>query len=310
MHKIAIILPCYNEELIVKDFYYLLVKNLKSINFYFEVIFINDGSTDNTRNIISSFSSDCKNLNLTLLDIHFNIGHQSAIYQSFLYIKDLNFDNILIMDSDGEDDPYKISEILKLKNFDLVQVSRGKRRERLFFKIMYKVYKFIYFVVLGKKINFGNFCLINNRLVLGCLHKGFDHLGSFLDNQKCKKTNITIDRKKRLGGVSKMNFKSLFNHSINSFIENSESLLFFQLKVALISVFLFLLVLVVIIYKKYILEVAIPGWSSVMISSFFILMFLYFGLFVNGYLTKKNTQNNILIRPTLFVKHIIFKNWK
>ena len=309
MKKIAIIIPCFNEELIVEDFYYLLIKNLNKLNFFFEIIFTNDGSTDNTYSKIASFNSEYKNLNLTLLNIPFNIGHQSAIYQSFLYVNEFNFDNILIMDSDGEDDPDKISDILKLNNFDLVQVVRGKRREHLFFKIMYKFYKLIYFMILGKKINFGNFCLISERLLLASLHKDFDHLGSFLDNQKCLKANITIDRKKRLGGASKMNFKSLFVHSINSFLQNPESLLFFQLKVASISVLLFIIISTVIFYKKYILEVAIPGWSSLMTSSFLILMFLYLGLFINGYLTNKSTSNIFLTRPRLFKINIIYKNW-
>ena len=52
------------------------------------------------------------------------------------------------------------------------------------------------------------------------------HLAAFLDNQKCHKTKIKWDRNKRISGKSKMGFKNLFYHAVNSFVENAQSLLF------------------------------------------------------------------------------------
>jgi polyisoprenyl-phosphate glycosyltransferase len=247
---------------------------------------------------------------LTILDVAYNIGHQKSIYQGFTYAIEKEFDNLLIMDSDGEDDPKSISKILEFNEFDLVQIHRGKRNESFYFKMAYKIFKLIHFFIIGKKIQYGNFSLVRRKLVFSALNNGFSHLGAFLDNQKCKRFKLKINRSKRIGGKSKMNFRNLFFYAINSFVENQDRLLFFQFKIFIFCLIIFIITVLVVLHKKFISSEAIPGWSSILISIFFISGLLSIGFFITGYLIKSNNTKNQQAYKKLYKVKRIIVNWE
>ncbi|TRX66228.1 glycosyltransferase [Carboxylicivirga sp. M1479] len=310
MKSIAIILPCYNESALIRKMKQLVEQHISDLQYNFEIVFVNDGSLDATSDIIKTFNSSHKNINITLLDLYYNMGHQSAIYQGLLYTNDKKFDNILIMDSDGEDDPAAIVEILKHNEFELVQVVRAKRNEKLFFRLSYTLYKQIFKLLIGKKLNFGNFSLIKPKLVKALVEKNFIHLAATLNNQRCHKHQISWDRAKRLDGESKMNFTSLFYHAINSLVENAQDLLFFFIKLSATILIAILLMVGIIIYKKFWSLAAIPGWSSSLILSLCNSLLICIGIFITGAL-----QLNILYkqksakRDKQFDETSIIKNW-
>jgi polyisoprenyl-phosphate glycosyltransferase len=310
MEKIAILLPCYNESSLIKKIEILLLNNIKDLPFLFEIVFINDGSTDETSNIISTFNTDLSNVNITLLNLDYNCGHQKAILAGLQYVQNIDFQNILVMDADGEDDPEAIHEILKYRNYDYVQVIRGKRKEILWFRIMYYIYKKLFKILIGKKINFGNYSLINKKLVNAAVDNTFLHYAAFLNNQKCLKKTIIWDRAKRLDGKSKMSFISLFYHAINSMIENSEQLLFFFIKISFFILFGIIILVCVVLYKKFISFEAVTGWSSSLISTLFNSFLICIGIFIIG-IIQSNILNKIKINKIQIRYNIlsIVKNW-
>lgn len=311
MKKIAILLPCFNEGKILNNFNNLLVNNLIKLPFKFDLIYINDGSLDNSNEIIKCFSNDFSNININLIDLKYNMGHQGAIYQGFIYVKDLFYDNVLIMDTDGEDAPEAIEEILKHIDYDLVQVVRGKRNESLFFRFFYFLYKSFFVLIINKKLNFGNFCLIKPKMVNAALEYSFSHLAAFLDNQRCTKKQITWDRSKRIDGKSKMNFTSLFYHAVNSFVENAQNLLFVFIKLSIIIVIGILFLTGIILYKKYFTHVAIPGWSSSLLVALLNSLLITLGVFVIGALQLNilSKQNSNKIEKQ-FTSYFVVSNWK
>ena len=119
----------------------LIEKQILNLDIKFNLIFIDDGSLDNSVEIIKSLNSESKNINITLLQLDFNMGHQKAIYQGLLEVEKSDYDNVIIMDSDGEDDPAAIPQMIKCRHFDLVNIVRGKRSESLFFRMNYLIYK-------------------------------------------------------------------------------------------------------------------------------------------------------------------------
>jgi len=289
MKKIAILLPCYNESSLIGKLKKLIEEHISELPYLFDIVFINDGSLDNTAELIKAFSSEHQNINIKLVNLHYNVGHQSAIYQGLLYAQGNSYDNILIMDSDGEDDPAAIAEILKHNEYELVQVIRGKRNENFFFRFSYQIYKLIFKILIGKRLNFGNFSLIKPKLASAMVESNFIHLAAALNNQRCHKHQIVWDRQKRLDGSSKMNFTSLFYHAINSLVENAQNLLFFFIKLSAIILIVIVGVVISIMYKKYISMVAVAGWSSSLITSLFNSLLICIGIFVTGAL-----QLNIL----------------
>ena len=308
--KIAILLPCYNEGLAINAFNKLLVDNLQGLDYNFELIYINDGSLDDTKYKIESFEGAAPNINIYLLDLKYNMGHQKAIYQGFLHVKDEGFNNILIMDSDGEDAPEAIKEILKYDKYDLVQVVRGKRNESLFFRVFYYIYKLFFLLIIGKKLNFGNYSLVKPKLIDSAVENSFSHLAAFLNNQRASRVQVVWDRSKRIDGESKMNFTNLFYHAVNSFAENAQNLLFVFIKLSILLLLGIMFLTSIILYKKFIAYEAILGWSSSLLAILFNSLLISLGVFVIGSL-----QLNIMSKQypnkkdKLFTLHSIIKKW-
>ncbi len=90
------------------------------------------------------------------------------------------------MDADGEDDPEALKELLNNEDYDVVHVVRGKRNEGFLFRISYLIYKFIFKIVTGKTLNFGNYCLMNRKVLEATIHNSFVHLAAYLSKQKIK----------------------------------------------------------------------------------------------------------------------------
>jgi len=135
MKKISIVVPCYNEEETVEIFYNEVSKVEKKIkNVCFEIIYIDDGSTDKTLEKIRRLS---KNKNVRYCSFSRNFGKEAAMYAG---LKKATGDYIAIMDVDLQDPPFLIKEmfeILENTEYDCVatrRVSRkGEPRIRSFF---------------------------------------------------------------------------------------------------------------------------------------------------------------------------------
>ncbi len=260
-----ILLPFFNESNLLGDFLILLENKLRNCNKNFKLIFINDGSTDNSVEIIKNYKINSENLNIEITELNGNIGQQNAIRKGLIYVKNNHYGKIkgvIVMDADGEDNPDAILELTNTENFDVVFVSRGKRKESLLFKISYTFYKIIFRIITGKQINFGNYSLISPEVVNIIADKHFFHYSAFLSKQRFNTKKIKYNRNKRLNGTSKMGFKNLLIHALKSFIEYYEDLIFFQIKVFLVILCSFTSVSVYIIYSKFISKKALIGWSS------------------------------------------------
>ena len=112
MERLAVIIPCFNEEVSLPESYPRTRKVLDSItDFATEIIYVNDGSSDKTREILNSIAA----VDLTVKVIHFsrNFGHQPAVSAG---IKHCSADWAIIMDADLQDPPEIIPEILDLCN--------------------------------------------------------------------------------------------------------------------------------------------------------------------------------------------------
>src|SRR6187402_533177 len=106
MHPpITIVTPCYNESVIVTRFLESLESSLGGLPNHFCVVVVNDCSTDNTLDLLRNFRFKANNIRLNIVNLKFNVGHQGAIYQGFLYAKTLKSDHFIVMDADGEDAP-------------------------------------------------------------------------------------------------------------------------------------------------------------------------------------------------------------
>jgi glycosyltransferase involved in cell wall biosynthesis len=297
--SIAIITPCYNESIFVIKFLERLEATLAPLPYSFTVVAVNDRSTDNTLALLKCFEFNAPNLELHVISLKFNSGHQGAIYQGFLYARTLKSKRFIVMDSDGEDSPSAIPELLKYPDADIINVVRNKRRESLLFKFFYAIYKVIFKGITGKQMNFGNFCLISRSVLEHACSSSFTHLAAFLSRQKYATNYIMADKDARIGGESKMGFNKLFYHAFKSFVEYAEDLLMVFFKSFMVIMVALLLTIGNVVYQKFVTHTAIAGWFSIAIITLVNLAVTCIGFFVLGVLLihlnkqKQNTQEPI-----------------
>ena len=217
MKKIIILLPVYND-------WQSLIKVLEEINsvikdiqkYKFECIIVNDSSTIEKPKIIKpkSFNS------LKIINMKENRGHARCNAFGLRYINsNETYDYVIVMDSDGEDRPIEINDLINKISEDpetSVVARRVKRAEGLIFQTLYQVHKLITFIFTGKKVNFGNYSCLTKRDVIILSDKA-SLWSSFSGSIKKNLTNLNETdsiRGLRYFGPSKM---SLFNLVIHSF---------------------------------------------------------------------------------------------
>ena len=108
MKEISIVVPCYNEEDIVEIFYNKLVEVLESLKEYnYEIIFIDDGSKDNTIRLLKKIK--LKNNKVKIISFSRNFGKESAMLAG---LENSKGDYVVVMDSDLQHPPEKIIEMV------------------------------------------------------------------------------------------------------------------------------------------------------------------------------------------------------
>lgn len=147
MKLMSIVVPCFNEEASIRVFYSELEKIMKTMSdIGFEVIFVDDGSKDNTLLIIKEMVR--KNQEIKFISLSRNFGKEAAIYAGLEYSRG---DYVVLMDADLQDPPSLLPEMLKVINeegYDSVATRRVTRKgepairsffARKFYKIMNRI---------------------------------------------------------------------------------------------------------------------------------------------------------------------------
>ena len=218
MRKIIIMIPVFNDwdslEQVIKEINEI-IEDLKDI--YFECVVINDASTINRPKLIKPNNIDV----LEILNMKENKGHARCNAFGIRYIfQNKKFDNLILMDGDGEDRPEEIKSLVeKIKknpNFSVV-AKRIKRSEGLFFQTLYQLHKLITLIFTGQNVNFGNYCILT-RTDVEKIHSKASLWSSFSGSIKknLKPLNeISSIRGLRYFGPSQMSLIKLVIHSLS-----------------------------------------------------------------------------------------------
>ena len=282
MKKIIILIPVFNDwESLIK-----LIKeineNIKDYNsVHFECLVVNDASTINQPNLVKP--NNIKSLQI--LNMKKNQGHARCNAFGIRYVfKNKEFNNLILMDGDGEDRPIEIknlvNEILKNPNNSVV-AKRVKRSEGPLFKFLYLMHKVITYVFTGKNINFGNYsCLTKQDAEKLCSDASLWSSYSGAVKKNLKKLNeINSFRGSRYFGPSQMSFFKLLIHSFSI-------VAVFKYQVILRSTFM----LIIIAYLN-------PYLGDISIFFQFLIVLFNLIIFIVSLREKendlKNSQNNL-----------------
>ena len=216
--NISIIIPVYNEELSLEKLYLEVKETIGQKFNNHEIIFINDGSTDASSNIIKKISSN--DSNVILIDLNRNYGKSDALNEGF---KLAQYNYIVTLDADLQDDPKEINNLIDIldNGYDCVSGWKKNRKDPLSKTIpSFFFNKFINFFS-GLKLhdlNCGIKAYKKNAIkalnIYGGLHR---YIPLLLVNNGYKVTECVVNHRPRLHGKTKYG-KSRFFHGIFDFL--------------------------------------------------------------------------------------------
>ena len=215
-YNCTILIPAFNDWQSLNKLLKELNNAYKKISGHIDIVIINDGSTQKT--IIST--KGLKKINkVNVINLKKNLGSQIAIGLGLYKINQRKIKgNILIIDSDGEDNPKKIPELLEVLNQNeqkIIVVSRKKRRENFFLRSLNALRLLFTFIFTGKYLNFGNFsCFKSDFLESIVKSKSLNlaYCATISNNFEIKKQ--PLEKKSRYFGKSKVSFGFLIKYSL------------------------------------------------------------------------------------------------
>ena len=277
----SIVASVYNEEECLQIFYETLTKTLVPLQISYEVIFVNDGSEDNSLAILKEISK--QDHKVKVVDFSRNFGHEAAMLAGIDHARG---EAVICMDSDLQHPPELIPEMLQRKadGFDVVNMVRKVRKDAGFFqkinsKLFYKFLNSISSVKLAE--NASDFFLISWK-VCNVLKNDFRERTRFLRGiiqlVGFKKSTIEFEAPKRAAGKSKYSFIKLLKLSLTAVSSFSK----LPLQIGIITGLIFVAISIILIIFSlimWILEKTIPGYTTLII---FMSAFAGIQLFVTG----------------------------
>lgn len=230
------------------------------------VVAVDDGSVKNPLDINSLRRAGLEGV---ILQLRRNVGHQRAIAIGLGYVSERiqSHQRVVVMDSDGEDLPATIHDLLHgldQEQIDVVVAQRKSRVETLKFKLFYAIYKRFFSLMTGRAISFGNFMGLKANAVrrLVAMQELPIHIAGTVLASKLRATARLIDRGPRYAGQSKMNFVGLVLHGFKGLMVFAEDVLV-RVGVAcgLIAALSMTGITAAIVLK--LLGFSTPGWFSV-----------------------------------------------
>lgn len=266
---ISYIFPIYNEagniDLLHKTMSELVAKNNK---YAFEMIFINDGSKDNSLELLKKKQKIDERI--TIIDFSRNFGHQIAVTAGLDHAAG---DAIIIMDSDMQDPPKVSFDLIKKweEGYDVVYAQRRTRKDTFFKKLtadaFYRTLQKIADIDIPR--NTGDFRLIDRRVAIE-LRRFKEHnrfLRGMISFVGFKQTAVQFDREERFSGDSGYPLKKMIQFAADGiFSFSTYPLRFIRDMGLLIAALAFVGVLYVLLLKLVSPALVVPGWAFIVIS--------------------------------------------
>ena len=259
--KLSVIVPVYNEDACILDFYEEITKVLNG--FDFNIIFVDDGSSDKSLKILKELYSKDKD-KVKIINFSRNFGKDAAIYAG---LKNSDSEYTAIIDADLQQNPkYLLKMIEELENevsLDEVCMVQQNKKERFFQKIFYKIINKI------SKINFvvgaSDFRMFKKQVVdkiisLGESNRFSKGIFSWV-GFNVKYINYTVEERKK--GTSKWNFFKLFSYAIDGFINFSIAPLKIAIYTGTLSSVVAFIYFIAVIIKTLFLGENIQGYPTI-----------------------------------------------
>lgn len=265
MKKISIIVPCYNESGALPVFYDEVSNILSQMNYNYEIIFVNDGSFDDTFDVIYRLTkSDNK---ILFISFSRNFGKEAAMYAGFC---NSTGDYVAVMDADMQDPPGllpKMMQIIEKENYDCVATRRisrvGEPKIRSFFaKQFYKLINKISDVEIVDGAR--DFRLMKKSMVEAIVKMSeYNRFSKGIFGWIGFKTYwLSYENVERVAGETKWSFWKLFKYAIDGIINFSQVPLSLASWFGLLITGISFISILFVFFRKLICGDPVAGWAS------------------------------------------------
>lgn len=271
MKKMSIVVPCYNEENNISNFYKEMIETLNKVkeNYSYEIIFVNDGSNDKTEIEIKKIRK--LDENVILISFSRNFGKEAAIYAG---LNSATGDLVALIDADLQHPPRTILEMIKGINegYDVVATKRKNRKgepvvKSLFSKLFYRMMRM--FIPIEKNVQ--DFRLMKREVV--------DAILSLKEYNRFSKGIFTwvgfnikyieIENIERKAGKTKWSFRKLFSYAIEGITSFTTAPLKASTLMGFCISIIAIISTIVIILQTLIYGKDVPGYASIITAILF-----------------------------------------
>jgi glycosyltransferase involved in cell wall biosynthesis len=270
---LSVIVPLYNEELVIRDMYRRLTNVLDGNQIDYEVILINDGSRDGTLHVAKQLCETDKRIKL--LSFSRNFGHQIAITAG---MDTVSGQIAVIIDADLQDPPEVIVQMIDKwrEGYQVVYGVRKERKGESFFKLVtaalfYRILRRM--TPLQIPVDTGDFRLMDRKVVeqLRHMRERSRFVRGMVSWVGFKQAKVEYTRDTRIAGETKYPFNKMMKFAIDGILSFSQ----IPLKLSsafgfLCSVISFVLLVYGVVAKYFYPETTIPGWTSIFVASLFL----------------------------------------
>lgn len=270
MKKISVVIPMYYEEEVANECYNRTKAVLNSLqNYNHEIIFVNDGSKDKTLSILKEIAN--KDKNVKIISFSRNFGHQAAVTAGLKYVTG---DCILIIDSDMQDPPELLVDMLKLwkDGNEVIYAKRKTRKGESKFKLMtakmfYRILNGLSDVEIPKDT--GDFRLVDRKVVdvINSMPEHNKFLRGLFSWVGFEQKPIEYERQERFAGKTKYPLKKMLKLASDGIISFSTKPLKIIGGIGVASIFVsFVLLIYAILSYIFKWNNLASGWTSLMVA--------------------------------------------
>jgi polyisoprenyl-phosphate glycosyltransferase len=219
---LSIVLPVFNEQDNIPAVYSRIIENLKEFDLIAEFLFVNDGSTDGSYQVLKDLAA--KDANVKYINLSRNFGHQAALTAGLDYATG---DAIITMDCDLQDPPEVLPEMISkwIEGYKIVYTRRKERKDKFFKRITAKFYYHLLYKFSEIKIpaEIGDFRLLDRKVLneLNKMREKSRYLRGMVPWMGYNFAIIDYDRPLRNQGETGFSFLKMFRLGMNGILSFS-----------------------------------------------------------------------------------------
>jgi polyisoprenyl-phosphate glycosyltransferase len=303
MVVLSVVIPLYNESSNILMLHERLHRVLQHLNITYELIFINDGSVDDTIALVKHLAQ--LDSSVRYIDFSRNFGHQIAVSAG------LNFaqgEKIVIIDADLQDPPELIAALLQksAEGYEVVYAKRTARKGETWLKKQtakgfYRILKAITNIEIP--LDTGDFRIMDKKVVeiLNTMPEQHKFLRGQIAWVGFRQTYIEYERAERQGGTTGYTFRKMIRFALDGITAFSDLPLKIVTWFGFLVSFVAFLVIIFAFYSRFIIQDYEKGWTSIMVSVLFIggIQMIAIGI-IGEYLSRMNSD--IRKRPLYIIR--------